>query len=297
MPLPQPRAADLIGNTPLVELVRIGGGHIFAKAEQLEPSGSAADRVARSLLDGIAPGTAIVEATCGDLGISLAMICAERGVACTLVIPKRATSSIKGVLSGLGAKLEQVEDGGGFAALRLRAAEIAKATGARFLDQWTNPAAVHAHRLLGNEIAQELRGDPPLRIDAFVAMAGTGALLAGAGTALKIAFPKLLVVAGRATDRRIVGTHPGDRPPHCDGITFDRTLEIGIDEAFAMKERLGREEGLLVGISSGANVALALRLLDDLGSGAHVVTVLYGTGERTFATDKALRAEREARGT
>jgi cysteine synthase A len=311
-PLRADSPLDLIGRTPLVRLTRITGddvAEVWAKCEQYNPGGSVKDRIALSMIEAaeaaghIEPGrSTIVEPTSGNTGIGLALVCAAKGYKLVLTMPESMSLERRALLESYGAELvmtapERVMEG----AVE-RARELASRPDCFMPDQFRNPAnpAVH-ERTTGPEIVEQLGGAP----HALVSAIGTGGTITGVGRVFRRARP----------DCRIVGVEParsavlsGDPPgPHkIQGIgagfvpdILDRDLVTEIRtvldiDAYRMKGRLAREEGLLVGISSGANVEVAARLAAELGPGHRVVTILCDTGERYFSLDEYFE-QREAK--
>ena len=308
----RPRAApplesilEAIGGTPVVRLRRMvpqGAASILAKLESFEPGGSVKDRIALAMVEAaerdgrLAPGGRLVEPTSGNTGVGLALVCAVKGYRLTLVIPDSTALEHRQALEGYGAEvvLTRAEDAMEPAVARAR--EIAQVEGALLLDQFANPANPVAHRRgTGPELVASLRA-AGLAPDAFVAGVGTGGTIAGVAPVLRDAFPAISVVAvepescavlsGRpAGPTRIQGLGAGFVPAVLDRSAYDRVLTVSDEAAWATKQRLAREEGLLVGISSGAAVAAALRVAAELGAGRTVVTLLGDTGERYFSME------------
>lgn len=303
----QSSAAGLIGGTPLVELARIAGGRgrLLAKVEFLQPGGSVKDRAARAAIEAahadgrLAPGQPVVEMTSGNMGAGLAVVCAALGHPFHAFMS--AGNSIERVrmLEALGAKVTRVPQvdgepgrvtGADIAAAEAGARAFAAERGAFYVDQFHNPAVARAHEQgAGPELWAQCGG----RLDAFVAIVGTGGTFVGTSRFLKRCSPAprcyavepagTQPLAGRpATDPRhlLQGAGYGLVPPLWDPSLADGTLAVGDDEAVAMRRRLGAEEGLYVGYSAAANVAAALRLFDGglVARGGSVATVLCDTG-------------------
>lgn len=303
----QSSAAGLIGGTPLVELARIAGGRgrLLAKVEFLQPGGSVKDRAARAAIEAaradgrLTPGQAVAEMTSGNMGAGLAVVCAAFGHPFHAFMS--AGNSIERVrmLEALGAKVTRVPQvdgepgrvtGADIAAAEAEARAFATERGAFYVDQFHNPAVARAHEQgTGPELWAQCGG----RLDAFVAIVGTGGTFVGTSRFLKRCSPAprcyavepagTQPLAGRpATDPRhlLQGAGYGLVPPLWDPSLADGTLAVGDDEAVAMRRRLGAEEGLYVGYSAAANVAAALRLFDGglVARGGSVATVLCDTG-------------------
>jgi cysteine synthase A len=303
----QSSAAGLIGGTPLVELARIAGGRgrLLAKVEFLQPGGSVKDRAARAAIEAaqgdgrLAPGAAVVEMTSGNMGAGLAVVCAALGHPFHAFMS--AGNSIERVrmLEALGAQVTRVPQvdgepgrvtGADIAAAEVAARAFATERGAFYVDQFHNPAVARAHEEgTGPELWTQCDG----RLDAFVAIVGTGGTFVGTSRHLKrmSPTPRCFAVepagtqplAGRAvTNARhlLQGAGYGLVPPLWDSSLADGTLAISDDEASAMRRRLGAEEGLYVGYSAAANVAAALQLFDRgiVAQGGSVATVLCDTG-------------------
>jgi cysteine synthase A len=311
-PARRPRAApplesilDAIGGTPVVRLRRVlpsGAATVLAKLESFEPGGSVKDRIALAMVEAaerdgrLAPGGRLVEPTTGNTGIGLAVVCAVKGYRLTLVVPDSTALEHRQALEAYGAEILLTRAEGGMEPAVARAREIARSEGALLLDQFANPANPVAHRRgTGPELVASLRA-AAIAPDAFVAGVGTGGTVAGVAPVLREAFPGISVVAvepegcavlsGRPPGpTRIQGLGAGFVPAVLERSAYDRVLAVSDEEAWATKQRLAREEGLLVGISSGAAVAAALRVASELGPGRTVVTLLADTGERYFSME------------
>jgi cysteine synthase A len=294
-----------VGGTPVVRLRRVvppGAAAVVAKLESFEPGGSVKDRIALAMIDAaerdgrLAPGGHVVEPTSGNTGIGLALVCAVRGYRLSLVMPDSTALEHRQAVETYGARvvLTRAEDGMEPAVARAR--EIAAREGALLLDQFTNAANPAAHRDgTGPELVAAFRADGA-GLDAFVAGAGTGGTLAGVAPVLRAAFPGVAVVAvepaacpvlsgGAPGPTRIQGLGAGFIPAVLDRTAYDRVLTVRDEDAWETKLRLAREEGLLVGVSSGAAVAAATRVAVELGPGRTVATLLGDTGERYFSME------------
>jgi len=312
-PPSRPRAApplesilDAVGGTPVVRLRRLappGAAAIYAKLESFNPGGSVKDRIALSMVEAaeregrLAPGGRIVEPTSGNTGVGLALVCAVKGYRLTLVMPESTALEHRQALAAYGAEVILTPAADGIPPTVARATEVATREGALLLQQFENPANPAAHRDgTGPELALAFESAGALP-DAFVAGVGTGGTISGVSGVLRRARPGVLVVAvepascailsgGPAGPTRIQGLGAGFVPPVLDRHAYDRVIAVTDEDAWAMKQRLAREEGLLVGISSGAAAAAALRVARDLGPAKIVATVFADTGERYFSMEE-----------
>ncbi|HET9227043.1 MAG TPA: cysteine synthase family protein [Thermoanaerobaculia bacterium] len=300
-------ALDLIGGTPLVELRRIhpGPGRILAKAEHIQPGGSVKDRAAlRVIRDALAsgrlsPGQAVTEMTSGNMGSGLAVVCGVLGHPFTAVMPAGNSPERKRMLEALGAEVVLVPQvdgqpgevtGADVQAATEVAIRLARSRGAFYVDQFNNPACLAAHEEgTGPEIWQDLDG----KLDAFVAIVGTGGTFLGTSRYLKSRRPEILcaavepagaeILAGRPVVKPkhlLQGTGYGVIPPHWDPALADAFVAVSDEEAVEWRRALAVREGLHVGYSAAANVCAAVRLLTSgrLPPEATVVTLLCDTG-------------------
>jgi len=289
---------DLIGNSPMVRLSRIApadGPEILGKLESLNPAGSVKDRIALSMIEAaeeageLKPGDTIVEPTSGNTGIGLAMVAAVKGYKLVLTMPEDMSVERRRLLTRFGAQLVLTPAIEGMTGAVYAAQELVDKNTSHFMPQQFNNAAnpeIH-RRTTAREILQQTEG----RIDAFVAGVGTGGSITGIGEVIKKERPDLLVVAvepqkspvlagGKAGIHGIQGIGASFVPGVLNRQVYDELIEVKDEDAFAMTSRLTREEGLLVGISSGANVFASLQVAKKLGAGKRVVTMLCDTGER-----------------
>ncbi|MCY4638812.1 MAG: cysteine synthase A [Chloroflexi bacterium] len=289
-------ALSLIGRTPLVRLGRIAPPEreILGKLESMNPAGSVKDRIALSMVEAaeregrLRPGDTIVEPTSGNTGIGLAMVCACKGYRLVLTMPEDMSLERRRLLERFGAELVLTPALEGMTGSVYAARDLAERHGYFMPQQFENPANPEVHRLTtGPEILEATAG----RLDAFVAGVGTGGTITGVGAALREALPAVRIVAveperspvlggGRAGMHGIQGIGASFVPGVLDREIYDEVVAVADEDALAMTTRLTREEGLLVGISAGANVWAAERVARELGAGARVVTMLCDTGER-----------------
>jgi cysteine synthase A len=295
---------ELIGRTPLVRLNRISdetGAEVLGKLESFNPGGSVKDRIGLSMIDAaerdglIAPGrSTIIEPTSGNTGVALAMVAAARGYDMVLTMPDSMSLERRALLKAYGARLVLTPGSEGMTGAVNRAVELAAEMGDAFVpQQFENPANPEVHRLT---TAEEIWEDTGGEVDVFVAGVGTGGTLTGVGQVLKERRPGVRVVAMEPSDspvlsgrdagpHRIQGIGAGFVPAVLDADVYDEVITVTGDDAFAAARRLAREEGLLVGISAGANVWAAGELARRDGmAGKVVVTILCDTGERYLST-------------
>jgi cysteine synthase A len=298
---------SLIGATPLVRLRRVvpeGAATVWAKCEQLNPGGSVKDRIALAMIDEaeksgkLKAGDTVVEPTSGNTGIGLALVCARKGYKLVLTMPESMSLERRALLEAYGVEIiltpaERAMDGAIEAAH-----EIVRERKAYMPGQFDNPANPGAHRSgTAQEILEAMGTDS---IDAFVAAVGTGGTVSGVGEVLRKHNPGVRIIAVEPASSPVLrGGEPG--PTKIQGIgagfipaNYDERVahEIrGVEDraAYGMKSRLAREEGLLVGISAGANIVTAIEVARELGAGKNVVTVLCDTGERYFSLDEYFR--------
>jgi cysteine synthase A len=307
MPLPcqvSPSILDLIGSTPVVRLTRLPQlagvrAQVWAKLENLNPSGSVKDRICLAMVeaaerDGILhPGSTIVEATSGNTGIGLALVAAVRGYRLVLTMPETMSEERRSLLMGYGAALELTADSKGMHAAVRRAEELHAENPGWFMpQQFRNPANPEVHR---RTTAREILRQLP-RVDAFVAGVGTGGTITGVGEVLRAERPRVHVVAvepagspvlsgGEPGFHHIEGLGAGFVPEVLDRSVYDQVITVSDEVAIAHTRALARFEGLLVGISSGANCAAAAEVARTLGPGAVVLTMFCDGGERYLTTN------------
>ncbi len=289
---------DGIGNTSMIHLKRVSkrtGCTILAKAEYLNPGGSIKDRIAKFMIEAaerrgqLKPGSTIVEVTSGNTGIGLAMIGAIKGYKVLIMMPKTVSEERRNMIESFGAELHLLEELHRIQAAVARSIELAKENQDIFLpSQFSNEDNPRCHEMTtGPEIIAQTGG----KFDAFVMGVGTGGTLMGVGRAMRKKGIKASVVAVEPDESAVMS---GDRPgPHgiqglADGFIpdivkldeIDRVVRIKTEDARKMSQVLAEEEGLLVGISSGANVIAAQEIASELGPGHTIVTALPDRGER-----------------
>ncbi len=294
---------ETIGSTPLVRLGRMaeeGMAEVCLKLEFFNPGGSVKDRIGASMIGAaeaselLKPGMTLVEPTSGNTGIALAMVAAQRGYPLTLVMPETMSIERRKLLQAFGAKLILTPGPKGMKGAIAVAEKLVKETPGAFMPaQFDNPANPWIHR---NSTGVEVLRDTGGRIDAFVAGVGTGGTVSGVGKMLKAALgEKILVVAVEPSDspvlsggapgpHKIQGLGAGFIPKNYDPEVVDRVIRVGYEDSLGLARRLAREEGILVGISSGAILHAALQVAKELGPGKRVVSVVCDSGERYLST-------------
>lgn len=297
-----PRIDSAIGGTPVVRLTRVsepGMAEVWVKIEGMNPGGSIKDRTALGMiLDAehrgvLHPGQTIVEPTSGNTGIGLAQVASARGYPLILCLPASMSVERKRTLEAYGATLVLTDPERRMLAAIEEAERIRDATGAWMPNQFANPANPRIHyETTGPELFAQLDG----RIDAFVYGSGTGGTISGVGRFLKEHHPETLVVAveparspvlsgGERGQHQFQGMGPGFVPENLDRSVVDRVIPAWEEDAFPVARRLAREEGLFVGMSSGAMVWAALRIARELGAGKRVATIAPDSGSRYLSTE------------
>jgi len=294
---------QLIGNTPLVRINRLTGGsgaQVVAKLEYFNPAHSVKDRLGLAMIDAaeaaglIGPDTIILEPTSGNTGIALAMVCAARGYKCTFTMPETMSKERRALLRGYGAELVLTPGPEGMGGAIAKAEELAKGDPRYFIpQQFENPANPAIHRAT---TAEEIWNDTDGGVDIFVAGVGTGGTITGVGEVLKERKPGVRVVAVEPAASPVLsggvkGPHPiqgigaGFVPAVLDTDVIDEVITVENDDAFATARRAAHEEGLLVGISSGAALWAALQLADrPENAGKLIVVIIPSFGERYLST-------------
>jgi cysteine synthase A len=291
-----------IGETPIVRINRLFDHRVevWAKLERANPGGSIKDRIALSMIEDaeargiLGPGSVVVEPTSGNTGIGLALVCAVKGYRLILCMPESFSIERRKLMTAYGAELDLTPRELGMKGAIARANELAaEIPGSWIPMQFDNPANVEAHR---RTTAAEIARDFPEGVDYLVTGVGTGGHITGCAEVLKPLWPKLRVYAVEPTLSPVLsgGTHsphpiqgigagfiPGVmRPELLDGI-----LQVAPDDAMTYARRAAREEGLLVGVSSGASLAAVAQLLHQVADGARILTFAYDTGERYLSVE------------
>ncbi len=297
---------EIVGNTPLVELTHIEaaeglGARVIAKLESANPGGSAKDRIARQMLADLeargelTDDTVLIEPTSGNTGIGIAMIAAARGLRAIIVMPETMSEERRRLVRAYGAELVLTPGAKGMAGAIAKAEELAaEIPHAHVAGQFSNPANPAAHyATTGPEIWADTDG----AVDVLVAGVGTGGTISGAGRYLREKNPQLHVVAvepadspvlsgGAAGPHKLQGIGAGFVPETLDTAVYDEVLRVSTEDAFAAARELGRREGILAGISSGAAAWAALQVARRAEyAGKTVVVVLPDTGERYLSTE------------
>jgi len=296
-----------IGGTPIVRLRRVvpeAAADVIVKLESANPTGSYKDRMALAMIEGaearsdLRPGMRVVEFTGGSTGSSLAMVCAAKGYRFVVLSSDAFAREKLLTMEAFGAELRLVPSDGGkvtpalFERFKKEIAVLADEPGTFWTDQFHNADAIRGYMEIGRELLQQTAG----RIDAFCGAVGTGGMLRGVALALREAGNRARIVAlepssspamteGRGGAHRVEGVATGSIPPHMADHPYDEARAIDEAEARAMAKQLAREEGLLVGTSSGLNIAAAVKLAQELGPGKTVATVAVDTGLKYLAGD------------
>jgi cysteine synthase len=289
---------ELVGNTPLVRLPRMCAGsaaEVLVKLESFNPSSSVKDRAALAMIEDaeqrglLGEGSVVMEPTSGNMGIALAFVCASRGYRLILTMPDTTGPERRALLTALGAELVLTEGSRGMRGAIEKAEELAETTNRSFIPrQFNNPANPEAHKSTAEEIWRDTKG----KVDFIVAGVGTGGTLTGLAETLKQKSPAVRCIAveprdsavlsgGKPQKHGITGIGPGFVPGVLRRDLIDSVMTVGYEEARDTARRLAREEGLLAGISTGANVWASIALAaDKTNAGKIIVTVACDTGER-----------------
>ncbi|HVY27079.1 MAG TPA: cysteine synthase A [Polyangiaceae bacterium] len=305
-PLVYGRILDLITDTPLVEIRRMASeeprGRVFGKLEAMNPGGSVKDRICLAMIeqaeaDGrLKPGGVVIEPTSGNTGIGLALVASQRGYRCILTMPESMSLERRQLLESYGAQLVLTPEAEQMDGAIAKAKELAATTPGAFMPQQFENAQnpeIHSRTTVA-EILHALAGES---LDGFVAAVGTGGTISGVGRVLRERFPTCRIIAvepetcatisrGERGPSKIQGIAAGFVPKNYDASVPHEVRTISDERAYKTKRDLARREGLLTGISAGANVAIALDLARELGPGKNVVTILCDTGERYFSLDE-----------
>ncbi len=293
---------ETVGNTPHVKINRLypSGSNVWVKLERANPGGSIKDRIALTMIeDAEKRGTLkrdsiIVEPTSGNTGIGLAMVAAVKGYKLILVMPESMSMERRRILTAYGARLELTAREKGMKGAIEKAEELVKNTPNAWMpQQFENPANIDAHE---KNTAQEILRDFPEGVDYLITGVGTGGHITGCANVLKKKFPKTKVFAVEpALSPVISGGSPGPHPLQGIGAGFvpknlhtkmlDGTIQVSNEEAFEYAVRAAKEEGILVGISSGASLAAVAKKLPEIPAGSTVLTFCYDTGERYLSVE------------
>ncbi|MCK4257706.1 MAG: cysteine synthase A [Halanaerobiales bacterium] len=295
--------SELIGNTPLVKLNRIaksGSAEIVVKLEEFNPGGSVKTRIALNMIREaekaglLKPGGTIVEPTSGNTGIGLALVGTVLGYKVILTMPDTMSIERRKLLSAYGAELILTPGKNGMPGAIEKAIELVNDNSGYYIpQQFENPANPDIHR---KTTVQEILRDTDGKIDAFVAGVGTGGTITGVGEVLKKEIPGVKIIAVEPTSSAVLsGGEPGPHKIQGIGAGFipknsnmeivDEVISVSNEDAFNTARKLARNEGLLVGISSGAAVFAALKVAEELGEGKRVVVLAPDTGERYLSTE------------
>jgi len=296
-----PRIDAAIGGTPVVRLTRVvdpGMAEVWVKIEGMNPGGSIKDRTALGMIvdaersGALRPGQMIVEPTSGNTGIGLAQVAAARGYPLTLCLPAQMSEERKRTLLAYGARLVLTDPERRMLAAIEEAERIRDSTGAWMANQFANPANPRIHyETTAPELWHQLEGS----LDAFVYGSGTGGTISGVGRFLRERNPSALVVAveparspvlsgGDRGQHQFQGMGPGFIPPNFDRTVVDRVVQAWEEDAFPLARRLAREEGLFVGMSTGAITWAALQIARELGPGRRVAMIAPDSGARYLST-------------
>jgi len=298
---------DTIGNTPHIRVNRLfgAGANVWIKSERSNPGGSIKDRIALSMVEDaersgkLQPGGTIIEPTSGNTGIGLAMVAAVKGYKLVLVMPDSMSIERRRLMLAYGASFDLTPREKGMKGAIARAEELAAGIqGAWMPQQFENPANIEVHV---RTTAQEIIEDFPDGLDALITGVGTGGHLTGCARVLKAKWPQLKVFAvepqaspvisgGAPAPHPIQGIGAGFIPKNLDTSLLDGVLQVDAEAAREMARRCAREEGMLVGISSGATLAAIAQKLPELGAGAKVLGFNYDTGERYLSIEGFLPA-------
>ena len=293
---------ELVGHTPIVKLNKVVGedsADVYVKLEFYNPGSSVKDRIALAMIEkaekdgSLKAGNTIVEPTSGNTGIGLAMIGAAKGYRVVIVMPETMSIERRKLMQAYGAELTLTPGSEGITGSINKAKELAEQEGYFMPLQFENPANPEIHeKTTGKEIenAFESKG-----LDAFVAGIGTGGTITGAGRELKRVYPDLkiygvepaesaILEGGQPGPHKIQGIGTGFVPKVLDTEIFDQAIAVSSEDAMATAREVGRKEGLLVGISSGAAIHAALKVAKELGKGKKVLAIVPDNGERYLST-------------
>ncbi|HHT7013377.1 cysteine synthase A [Bacillus cereus] len=293
--------SELIGKTPIVKLNRIvesDSADIYLKLEFMNPGSSVKDRIALAMIEDaekkglLKEGDTIIEPTSGNTGIGLAMVAAAKGYKAILVMPETMSIERRNLLRAYGAELVLTPGPEGMGGAIRKATELAKENGYFIPQQFKNQSNPEIHRLTtGPEIVEQM-GD---QLDAFIAGIGTGGTITGAGEVLKEAYKDIKIYAvepadspvlsgGKPGPHKIQGIGAGFIPETLDVEVYDEIVQVKTEQAFEYARRVAKEEGILVGISSGAVIYAATEIAKKLGEGKKVLVIIPSNGERYLST-------------
>ncbi|HDR7611630.1 TPA: cysteine synthase A [Bacillus mycoides] len=293
--------SELIGKTPIVKLNRIvesDSADVYLKLEFMNPGSSVKDRIALAMIEDaenkglLKEGDTIIEPTSGNTGIGLAMVAAAKGYKAILVMPETMSIERRNLLRAYGAELVLTPGPEGMGGAIRKATELAEEHGYFIPQQFQNQANPEIHRITtGPEIVEQM-GD---QLDAFIAGIGTGGTITGAGEVLKEAYKDIKIYAvepadspvlsgGKPGPHKIQGIGAGFVPETLDVEVYDEIIQVKTEQVFEYARRVAREEGILVGISSGAVVYAAIEVAKKLGKGKKVLVIIPSNGERYLST-------------
>ena len=293
--------SELIGKTPIVKLNRIvesDSADMYLKLEFMNPGSSVKDRIALAMIEDaekkglLKEGDTIIEPTSGNTGIGLAMVAAAKGYNAILVMPETMSIERRNLLRAYGAELVLTPGPEGMGGAIRKATELAKENGYFIPQQFKNQSNPEIHRLTtGPEIIEQM-GD---QLDAFIAGIGTGGTITGAGEVLKEAYKDIKIYAvepadspvlsgGKPGPHKIQGIGAGFVPETLDVEVYDEIIQVKTEQAFEYARRVAKEEGILVGISSGAVIYAATEVAKKLGKGKKVLVIIPSNGERYLST-------------
>lgn len=298
---------EAIGNTPHVRLNRLFGDrcNVFMKLERQNPGGSIKDRIALAMIEAaekdgsLKPGTTIIEPTSGNTGIGLALVAAVKGYKLILVMPESMSVERRRIMAAYGATFDLTPKEKGMKGAIERAKELAAETPNSWIpQQFENPANFQVHQ---QTTAHEILADFPDGLDAIITGVGTGGHITGVAEILKPKFPSLQVFAvepakspvisgGAPSPHRLQGIGAGFIPTNLHTDNLDGVIQVEEAEAFEFARRAAAEEGIFIGISSGASLAAVAKKLPELPDGSTVLTFCYDTGERYLSIDDLFTA-------
>ncbi|CAN5363010.1 cysteine synthase A [soil metagenome] len=291
-----------IGNTPVVKINRLfGGDHtVYLKLERANPGGSIKDRIGLAMIEDaertgkLKPGGTIIEPTSGNTGIGLAMVAAVKGYPIVLVMPESMSIERRRLMAAYGAKFELTPREKGMKGAIARAQELLEEIPDSFMpQQFENPANIEVHK---ETTAKEIEADFPDGFDVLITGVGTGGHITGVAEVLKPKFPQLRVFAvepekspvisgGAPSPHKLQGIGAGFVPVNLHTDVLDGVIEVSEEDAFEMTRRVAREEGIFVGVSSGATLAAIAKKLPDIEKGKTVLGFCYDTGERYLSIE------------